>query len=98
MYGNYIVVSFSIVNKHQNDISLSNVALVNPVTQETLHPDLFLTGNEALKTVKSNEETNVSIAFIINDAIKNYSLAILDPLDQKEIVKIPLIRTENKKT
>lgn len=87
-YGNYVLLEFNLKNNSRKSISFSDFVLVGDF--ETLHPDLFLSGTKALKIVKPFDEINGSLTFLITNKIENYSLAIVDPLDKKEIVKISL--------
>ena len=93
-YGSYFVLEFNLKNKSDRIISLSDFVLLSDIDEEPLHPDLFLSGKEALKTVKPSSGITTSLAFLILDNKMNkpehYSLAIVDPLDRKVIVKIPL--------
>ena len=88
-YGNYTTINFQIVNNSEQSISLTNIVLINSLTSEIFHPDLFLAGNDVLKNVKPYDEINASLSFLTGD-LKNSYLAVIDPLDGKEIVKIPL--------
>ena len=96
-YGDYIVLEFNLKNNSHKKISLSDIVLINKSEIVPLHPDLFLSGLEALKTINSSDEANASLAFLIQDKKDNYFLAILDPLDKTEIIKIPLNKYFNKK-
>ncbi|MBI2995913.1 MAG: hypothetical protein HYY52_04335 [Candidatus Melainabacteria bacterium] len=89
-YGDYIILNFELKNNSQNPISLSDIVLVNNSEVEPLHPDLFLSGQEALKTIKPFNEATISLAFLIMDKVGNYSLALVDPLDNEEILRVPL--------
>lgn len=93
-YGNYLVVEFYVKNNSQKKISLFDLSLISTRQEEPLHPDLFLSGKGVLKTIYPNEEINASLAFLITDKMTgkndNYSLALIDPLDNEEIVKVPL--------
>lgn len=89
-YGNYILLNFNLKNNSNKKISLTDLVLVNESTDENLHPDIFLSSNEALKTVKPMDEVSTSLAFLADSKKENYYLAIIDPLDNVEIVKVPL--------
>lgn len=92
-YGNYIVLDFNLKNNSTKKISLSDLVLVNQLKSETLHPDIFLSGIEALQSIKPFDQINASLAFLTDSKKENYYLAIIDPLDNLEIVKIPLKET-----
>lgn len=89
-YGNYILVNFHLKNNSRKNISFSDFVLVDKKKNETVHPDLFLTGTEALKAIKPFEEINGSLAFLISGNKDNYLLTIVDPLDGEEIVSVLL--------
>ncbi|MBI3590767.1 MAG: hypothetical protein HY094_05225 [Candidatus Melainabacteria bacterium] len=92
VYGDYIVLKFNLKNNSQKTINLSDVVLLSETESGPLHADLFLSGTEALKSVKPSSEINASLAFILlnKNKISDYSLVVIDPLDRKEIVKMPL--------
>lgn len=89
-YGNYIVVQFNLKNNSQKDISLSDFVLLDKENSEVLHPDLFLSGTGALKKSKPQDDTLILLAFLVSDKKKSFSLALIDPLDNEEIVRVPL--------
>ena len=76
-------------------ISLTDLILKDESNFEIIHPDLLLTGNEVLKTVKPFDEFNTSIAYLADKKLENYSLILTDPLDGKEVIKIPLEKKRN---
>ena len=89
--GDYIILEINIKNNSQRNINLFYIVLQNELTDEILHPDIFLSGNEVLKTVKSFEEINTNLSFLVkHNSLQKCYLALIDPLDSKEIVKIPL--------
>lgn len=90
LYGNYVVVSFNLKNNSSKYVSFSDFVLVDKDKNEILHPDLFLTGTEALKTIKPFEEADGSLSFLVSSSKDNYSLVVIDPLDGGEIVKVPI--------
>lgn len=90
LYGNYIIVNFNLKNNSNKSVSFSDFILVDKNKNETLHSDLFLTGTEALKTIKPFEEANGSLTFLISGNKDNYLLTVVDPLDGDKIVEIPL--------
>ena len=75
----------------QRAISLTDLVLTNE-NNESLHPDLFLSGTELLKSVQPGDEINGSLAYLVsNKEISKYSFALVDPLDGKDVVKIPAV-------
>lgn len=90
VYGNYIVLEFKLKNSSNKTVSLSNLILVNGPLGVKLHADLLLSGNEALKHVGPFDEINASLAFLVNDREEDYYLALIDPLDRSEVIKVPL--------
>ena len=97
IYGDYIVLEFNLKNNSQKTISLSDIVLLTKSEVVPLHPDLFLSGTEALKSIKPFDEINASLSFVTSDKKENYSIAIIDPLDKTEIVKVPLKKDSGKK-
>ncbi len=96
-YGDYITLDFVLKNNSKNIISLSDFALTDESSSEQIHPDLLLSGTEALKRVDSSHELTTSLSFIIREKeIKNYYLALIDPLDRGVIIKVALNKPENK--
>lgn len=91
-YGNYIILEINLKNNSPKSVSLSNLVLLNKFESQPLHADLFLSGTQMFKTLKSLDEVNISLAFLITDKIENYSLALIDPLDESEIVRVPLMK------
>ena len=90
-YGDYLVLEFDLKNNSRRTVSFSDLVLLNKSSLEMLHPDLFLSGNEALKTVKPFDEISASLAFLVSQKKKHdYYLVLVDPLDGKEVVKVPL--------
>ena len=74
-------------------MNLSDLVLLSKLHSEPLHPDLFLSGQEVLKSIKSFDEGSTKLAFVIltgQGKIDDYSLAVVDPLDENEIVRVPL--------
>lgn len=90
-FGRYIVLNLTAKNNSNQDISLNNLVLINEITQEELNPDLFLSGTEALKIVKPNQETKTTLAFQVKKDIKKHSLVLIDPLDRTRILQIPVL-------
>lgn len=88
-HGSYVLLEFNFKNNSRKTISLSDFVLVNDF--ESLHPNLFLSGTEALKSVKPFEEISALLAFSITNKLKDYSLVLVDPLDKKVIVRMPLV-------
>lgn len=88
-FGDYIVLNFDLKNKSRNKINLSNIVLINEDKQSLIHPDVFLSGKEAFKFASPFDKSNFKLAYITNPKEK-YNLAIIDPLDNTEIVRIPL--------
>ena len=89
-FGDYFTLQINIKNDSQKTINLTDIVLVNNKDANLLHADLFLTGTKALQSVSPSEESNISLAFIVQEKFEDYSLAIVDPLDGKEVVRIPL--------
>lgn len=89
-YGNFIAVDFILKNNSPEVISLSNLVLLSEEDLVPLYPDLFLSSTESLKQVKSFDEINASLKYLVTSKKGNYYLAILDPLDGEEILRIPL--------
>lgn len=88
--GEYLSVNFIISNSSNKNFNLSNLALINKTNNEdVIYADIILSGIELLKSVKPSESLNSSLAFIVSKK-ENYDLVIIDPLDNKEIVRIPL--------
>lgn len=90
IYGDYFIIEFNLKNNSSKTINLSDMVVESKFDLEPLHPDLLLSGLEALKSVKPLSEVNSSLAFILTTKIDEYSLAIIDPLDGNVIVKLPL--------
>lgn len=90
VYGNYVVLDFNLKNNSNKSISLSDVVLVNESSNDPIHPDLFLSGTQVLKAVKPFDELDISVAYLINKKLDSYVLSIIDPLDNEEIIRIPL--------
>lgn len=94
-YGDYITLEFTLKNNSKNTISLSDFALTDESSSEQIHPDLFLSGTETLKRVDSSHELTTSLSFLIRKKeIKNYYLALIDPLDRGIIIKVALNKPE----
>ena len=89
-FGNYVLIEINIQNNSQKPISLTDFILINNKDSNSLHADLFLTGTKALLSIKPSEEMNTSLAFAAIQNIENYSIAIVDPLDGTEILRVPL--------
>ncbi len=90
-YGDYVILEIKIKNNSNKSISLSDIVLQSNSTNETLHADIFLTGNEALRAIKQQEEVITSLTFLVkHNEVKEYYLALVDPLDQKEILRVSL--------
>lgn len=89
-YGSYLVIEFNLKNNSRKNISLSDIVLANENETTRLHADIFLSGTEALKTIKPFDEIITSLAFLTSDKKEDYSLIIIDPLDNVEIVRVPL--------
>ncbi len=89
-FGNYLILEIDIKNDSQKTINLTDFILINNKDSNLLHADLFLTGTKALKSIRPSEEINASLAFTVKEKIEDYSLLIVDPLDGKEILKVPL--------
>lgn len=94
-YGDYIVIDFNLKNNSAKQISLSDLILVNNLSGENLHPDLFLSDTRVVKSVKPYEEINASIAFLTGKAKGDYFLTLVDPLDRKEILRVPLEKSSD---
>ena len=89
-FGDYFILEIKIKNDSQKIINLTDIVLINNKDLNLLHTDLFLTGTKALQSISPSEELNTSLAFATEEKAENYSLAILDPLDGKEILRMPL--------
>ena len=90
LYGNYIVLNFNLKNNSTKKFSLQDLVVISEKHNMPIHPDIFLSGLEALKMIDPLEEANSTLAFFVTDHKDNYFLAVIDPLDRKEIVRIPL--------
>ena len=90
VYGDYTVIDFNLQNNSARSISLSDLILTNNLSGENLHPDLFLSNTKVLNLVKPLEEVDASISFLTGDAKSEYFLILVDPLDRKEILRVPL--------
>ncbi len=100
-FGDYLVIEIKIKNDSQESISFTDIVLINNKDSNLLHADLFLTGTRALESIKPLDEKSTSLAFTINEKnkkLENYSLAIIDPLDGGEILRIPVIISDYDKT
>ena len=97
-FGDYLVLEFKIKNDSRKTISLTDIVLINKKDSNFLHADLFLTGTKALRSIKPSDETSASLAFTTNEKPENYSLEIIDPLDGKEIINIPVIINDYDRT
>ena len=89
-YGNYVILDLEIINKSNKQISSTDIVLINMENKEQIHADLFLSGTKALNVIKPQNKTNTSLAFLISDDLDGYELAIVDSLNGKEIVRVPL--------
>ena len=89
-FGDYFIFKIKIKNDSQKTINLTDIVLVNNKDSNLLHADLFLTGTKALQSIRPSEELNTSLAFTVQGKYEDYSLTVVDPLDGKEIVKVPL--------
>lgn len=89
-FGNYLVIEIKIKNDSQRTISFTDIVLVNKKDSSLLHADLFLTGVKALGSAKPLDEVTISLAFSTKESPENYFIEVIDPLDKKEIIKIPL--------
>ncbi len=95
-YGDYITLEFVLKNNSKNTISLSDFALTDESGSEQIHPDLFLSGTEALKRIDSSHELTTSLSFLVREKeIKIYYLALIDPLDSGIIIKVALNKPKN---
>ncbi len=90
-YGDYVTLGIKIKNNSNKSISLSDIVLQSDSNKETLHADIFLTGKEALRAIKQQEEVITNLTFLVkHHIVKEYYLALIDPLDQKEILRVYL--------
>lgn len=89
-FGDYFILKIKIKNDSQKTINLTDIVLINNKDSNLLHADLFLSGTKALQSIRPLEEMNISLAFTVWGKFEDYSLAIIDSLDRKEIVKVPL--------
>lgn len=89
-YGDYLVLEINLTNNSNKKVNLSDLALLNEEGFDPIHPDILLTGADALETVEPFKTFSTSIAFSVRNNKLNYDLALIDPLDNTEIVRIPL--------
>jgi len=91
-YGNYIEVKLYIKNSSNRSISISDFKLANikQEKKEYLNPDLFLTGLESLKTIKSGDDLEAKVTYLIPSKKGNYAIVLVDPFDMNEIVSLQL--------
>lgn len=89
-HGNYIVLDISLTNKSNKKLNLSDLVLLSNEELDPLHPNILLTGFDTLASVEPFKTINAKIAFTVKNHKVNYDLALIDPLDNIEIVRIPL--------
>ncbi|MBI1858686.1 MAG: hypothetical protein HYR97_06220 [Candidatus Melainabacteria bacterium] len=89
-YGNCITLDLNISNNSNTNLNLSDLVLISKDEIYPVHPDVILSGISALKTLEPGEVLDISIAFAITNHKYDYDLVLLDPLDNTEIIKIPL--------
>lgn len=89
-YGRYLLIKITARNNSSIPISLSDFILKDESNLEFLNPDLLLSGLDALKTIKPSDGLTFSLGFLTSKKADKYFLVLIDQLDKKEIVKIPL--------
>lgn len=88
-YGDSLLIEVSLKNKSNKPISFSDLKLTTN-KKELINPDVLLSGLEALKSVKPNEEIKTRLKYLISSKKEEYNLILIDPIDMVEIVKIQL--------
>lgn len=88
-FGTYFTVKLTIKNHSNKNLSLADIVLIDENGMK-IKPNLFLSGLGSLKTLKSFENIDTILAFTLTNPKQNHELAVIDPMDNKEILRVPL--------
>lgn len=88
-YGDSLLLEVNLKNKSNKSISLSDLKLINS-KKKLINPDVLLSGLEALKRVKPNEEIEAKLQYLVSYKKEEYDLVLIDPLDSEEIIRVSL--------
>lgn len=87
-YGRLLTLDLYIKNNSDKKLSLSNIVLIDK--EIPIYPDLIFSGINVLENIDPMGELSTTLTFLVKDFKANYRLALIDPLDSKKIVSIPI--------
>ncbi len=87
--GKYIELEIDVENNTYKTISFSDLKL-KPSKHDFINPDLFLSGNEMLKSLRPKEKYKAKLSYLIQDKKDKFNIVLIDPLDNIEVYSVPL--------